>query len=194
MPLYYTGNYPLTTEQMNANALYITALLLPQNWTYNAIAGLLGNTQVESRHNPGAWQGYEERPNDPDWGYGLTQWTPSSKYLDWCSENRYQPEYMSTAIARLKFEMDTGIQYYATTAYPLNFKQFSQSTRDAGWLAKAFLYNYERPLNPDPDNRERLGQLWYSYITENPIPTPEPEESISAKWIYYMKSKWRRGV
>ena len=50
------GNYALSQEQMNANALEVYKYLSAREWSLNAIAGLLGNMQSESYVNPGVWQ------------------------------------------------------------------------------------------------------------------------------------------
>lgn len=190
---YFTGNYPLNVKEQETNALWIAAYLrAPLNgmepWTFEAIAGLLGNTQSESRHNPGAWQGYTVDPDNPEWGYGLTQWTPSAKYRDWCVETGRQPDRMESAMDRLKYELDNGLQYYATTNYPLSFYWFTQSvlpTRGPAYLARAWLYNYERPEKPDPEIRGAQAEYWYTFITGNPL----PKIRRKSKWIYYQRKK-----
>ena len=49
------------------------AYFMSKGWTAEAVAGLLGNQQVESTLNPGIWQDLT-----PGGGWGLVQWTPSS--------------------------------------------------------------------------------------------------------------------
>lgn len=56
VPSYYSGNFFLSLSQMQVNATYLYGLLNAEGWTLHAIAGLLGNTQTESTHNPGIWQ------------------------------------------------------------------------------------------------------------------------------------------
>lgn len=50
--------------------------LVSRGWTKQSVAGILGNIQSESGLNPDIWSG--------DGGYGLVQWTPGSKLIDWC--------------------------------------------------------------------------------------------------------------
>ena len=50
------GNYALSQEQMNANALEVYKYLSARGWSLNAIAGLLGYMLSESCVNPGVWQ------------------------------------------------------------------------------------------------------------------------------------------
>lgn len=184
---YYTGNYPLTEEQMHVNALYITYQLIngsydPIKWTYEAVAALLGNTQSESRHNPGAWQDYTIDYDDPYKGYGLTQWTPARKFIEWAEDRKYDIKSMSAALERLYYERISQSQYYPTEQYPETFKEFIQSKKDPYYLAGAFLYNYERPQTPDPDTRGKQALYWYQYITGNVY-------RKKSNWIYYLRKK-----
>lgn len=48
----FNSSHILTLEQMMVNATYIYRALSDAGWTINAVAGLLGNTQTESSHNP----------------------------------------------------------------------------------------------------------------------------------------------
>lgn len=186
MPDYYTGNYILSPEEMHVNALYFARLLTDAGWTFNAIAGMLGNAQSESRINPGAWQDYTEQNWDADdKGYGLVQWTPARDFLAWCTERGLNKELPDTALKRFDWEAENGKQYFSTTAYPQpsTFYNFMRSTLDPNYLARAWLYNYERPLTPDPATRGKQGDYWYSYITGNPLPRKR------SKIIYYLRRK-----
>ena len=81
-PLYSENRY-LTLTEMRGNAQFIMSFFHDAGWTKNAIAAMLGNMQVESTINPGIWQGMDEF--DYDGGFGLVQWTPASKYIDWAA-------------------------------------------------------------------------------------------------------------
>ena len=137
MLAFVTKNMPLNSDEQLKNARcifdYLTTVL---QWTPNAVCGLLGNTYVESKHNPGAWQSYKE--GNLSGGYGIVQWTPASKYIDWAKNNSYDPTGMEGQLQRLEYEMDEGFQYYKTSDYPLTFKQFITSNESADYLAKAF--------------------------------------------------------
>lgn len=188
---YTSGNFPLNSEQMHQNALYIAKTLsttsfygIPK-WSLNAIAGLLGNTQSESRHNPGAWQDYTapEAGDDPSKkGYGLVQWTPYTKYFEWAAAGNISPSSMDTALQRLNYEAANHIQYYPTSAYPDTFLEFIESTKAPDYLGRAFLYNYERPLEPDPVTRGKQALYWFEYISGHKFKGKK-------KWMYYLKRK-----
>lgn len=189
---------PLTKEEMEINATYIYNYLGALGWTANAIAGLLGNLQAESTINPGRYQG-----DDPSGaGWGLAQWTPKSKYTNWCDENGLVWYEMDSALKRLIYEMDEGIQFYKTDSYPITFKQFAVSEREPYWLGGAFLCNYERPASVlyDPDSetydehlakraasiqrRGNMANRWYEFLTG--LPAPEMPGSGSRKGMSFL--------
>lgn len=137
---YYAANGSLSADEREANARYIFKAFTEAGWTLETICGMLGNMQHESGLNPGRWQGGVIADNK---GYGLVQWTPSTNFLGWAKVNGVD-ELMDGQIARILWELENGKQYYKKTEYPLTFREFSQSTQSAGYLAKAFGVNYER--------------------------------------------------
>lgn len=190
MPEYYTGNFFLTQTQMETNASYLWGKMGAQGWTIQAVSGMLGNMQSESSINPGIWQNLDD--SDPSLGYGLVQWTPSTKYTDWCTQNGLVASAMNSAIARLNWELANGEQYYPTAAYPLTFAEFKASTESPYYLAGAFLYNYERPAEPNPVLRGNQANAWYEYLSGGPAPpTPGPVFlGTKMPWIYYLKRRF----
>lgn len=183
---YYGSKYDeseaLTTDEMKINALYLYKALNSYGWTLNAIAGILGNMQAESSINPGRWQ--SDSVGWTSGGYGLVQWTPTTKYIDWCTSQGYSdPSRMDYNISRLIYEVENAIQWYATDSYDFSFKQFTVSTKDCGTLAKAFLLNYERPADQSEsvqNYRSSLANNWYSYLSGSTLPdVPEPEPGTS---------------
>lgn len=176
MPDYYSSNEYLTESEQQTNATFIRNYLMSRGWTLNAVCGLLGNTQTESSHNPGLWQGRIDPYSNLDTGFSLVQWTPASKYIDWCNQNGRIPEQMESALDRILYELENGIQYYATDEYPLSFSEFSQSTASAHYLGAAFLLNYERPTDQSIENQNKRGnqaEYWYNFFDGGP-PGPEP--------------------
>jgi hypothetical protein len=180
MPDYVSGNRFLTESEMHTNAAYIYKYLAPRGWTRNAIAGMIGNMETESTINPAIWQNLDA--GNTSLGYGLVQWTPATKYLDWCSARGLTPSSMDSALARIEWELENGEQYYPTDAYPLTFAEFKVSTEAAGTLALAFLANYERPADPSQPARATQAEKWYSYLgtidAGGVTPDPEPEDPV----------------
>ncbi|WP_258379359.1 phage tail spike protein [Enterococcus plantarum] len=70
----------LTTDQ-EKNAWGIWQFFKNKGWTEQSIAGMLGNIQSES----GIMPDIDELSGGG--GYGLTQWTPKSKLVNWCNEH-----------------------------------------------------------------------------------------------------------
>lgn len=185
-----SGNFWLTQSQMQENASYIWQKLSANGWTMQAVSGMLGNMQSESTINPGIWQNLD--PSNPELGYGLVQWTPSTKYTSWCTERGLSPSDMDSALARIEWELENGMQYYPTTNYPETFAEFKVSTKSPYYLAGAFLYNYERPAEPNPILRGNQAENWYTYLSGSPPPpTPGPAyKGNRMKFIYYLKRRF----
>lgn len=160
--LYYSINSFLTLEQEQVNALFVARYLISRGWTLNAIAGMLGNMQTESNINPGIWQNLDAY--NYSLGFGIVQWTPATKYIDWANARGYTIGSMEAQLTRLQYEMDNHIQYYPTSAYPLTFAQFKVSTNTPEWLAQAFLLNYERPADQTQPQRSTQARYWYDYL------------------------------
>jgi hypothetical protein len=152
--------------EMTANAQYILDYLLGKGWTKNAICGMLGNMETESTINPGIWQNLDS--GNTSGGFGLVQWTPASKYIDWAENNGY-PNHtwyaMDPELGRILYEVDQGIQWYATSEYNFSFLEFTQSTESPEYLADAFITNYERPADPDQPARGTQARYWYDHLT-----------------------------
>lgn len=185
-----SGNFWLTQSQMEENASYIWQKLSENGWTIQAVSGMLGNMQSESTINPGIWQNLD--PSNPELGYGLVQWTPSTKYTNWCAERGLSPGNIDSALERIEWELENGVQYYPTTNYPETFAEFKVSTKSPYYLAGAFLYNYERPAEPNPTLRGSQAENWYTYLSGSPPPpTPGPVYTGSKmKFIYYLKRRF----
>lgn len=153
-------------KEMKLNARYIWQYLGSRGWTLNAVAGILGNMETESHINPGMWQDGRVRGDPTSHGYSLVQWTPYTKYTEWCEERNLEPSDMDSALERIVWELENDQQYGKTSEYPLTFKEFSTSTKEAYWLGGAFLINYERPNEKyrDPVTRGNQAKRWYEYL------------------------------
>jgi hypothetical protein len=184
---YFYESEPLSQTQMQLNAIYLYQVLhYVHGWTANAVAALLGNMQAESTINPGRWQ--SDDVDNYNLGYGLVQWTPVTKYTDWCGSSGYSdPSDMDANIARILYEVENKIQWYATDSYNMSFSEFTTSEEDCSTLAKAFLLNYERPADQSESvqsYRAELANAWYTYITGNDPDTPQPETKKKKKKGY----------
>lgn len=157
------GNRYLSESEMENNAAYIWWYLSQRGWTANAVAGMLGNIQVESTMNPQLWESMNA--GNTSGGYGLVQWTPATKLIEWANARNRDYTDINVQLDRIEYELENGLQYIATSSYPESFKEFKKSTADPRYLGLAFLANYERPADPNQPERGDYAVRWYEYIT-----------------------------
>lgn len=190
---YWYGNYFLSSanteeyEMKKTNAAFIRNRLLDAGWSKNAIAGFLGNVDSESGLNPGIWQSGDT--GNTSGGYGLTQWTPATKYLNWCDDNGLVYHEMESALARIFYEIDNGLQWVRRSEFnKMTFKQFIISNEAPALLARCFVASYEIPrsyLNGGADRQatyERRGnnaEKWYEYCFGESAPPYTPGNSTT---------------
>ena len=154
------GNRYLSIEEMTPNAQYILDYLHGKGWTKEAVCALLGNMQTESTINPQIWQSLDE--GNTSLGYGLVQWTPATKLMTWCEANGYHFDDIDGQLERIIWEFENNEQYYATDKYDISPSDFINGN-NVEELAKAFLYNYERPAEPSSTENDRVEQALYWY-------------------------------
>lgn len=152
-------------QQMN-NAKYIYNFFLSRGWTPQSICGMIGNMQTESYLYADIWEGGNRPGTGTGPGYGLVQWTPASKLINWCKERGLDYTKISSQCARIQYEMSSGIQFYPSAAYSMTSKQFMKSTESAYTLGLIFLANYERPKNPNQPHRGKQATYWYNKLAE----------------------------
>lgn len=144
---------------MTANANYIYSYLTAKGWTKNAICGMLGNMQTESTINPSIWQSLIE--NNLVGGYGLVQWTPATKYIDWAVANNLNYSAMDSNLKRIDYEVENNIQFAHPT---MTFQEFTVSTDTPYNLAILFLTYYERPADPNQPARGTQAEYWWNTL------------------------------
>ena len=174
-----TSNY-LTYNQMKVNAKYIYECLKDKGWTLNAVAGMLGNMQRESTLNPGIWQNNDV--GNTTGGYGLVQWTPATKYIDWLLPGS-DASTMDNNISRILYELENNLQWISTELYPMSFKEFTKSTGRPEDLASVFLYNYERAGVSAENERRENALNWYLYL--GGIIPPYEVKPHRFPWVIY---------
>lgn len=155
----YSGNRYLTMDEMKVNAQYIYNYLTANGWTKQAICGVLGNMQTESTINPTIWQSLDA--GNISGGYGLVQWTPATKYLDWCTDNSIDPSLMDSNLLRILYEVAENIQWIHPS---MTFYEFTQSTDTPYNLGLLFLEHYERPADPDQPQRGTQAEYWFDFL------------------------------
>lgn len=179
MANWISGNRYLSQAEMENNVLLFRdkVLSLMPEATINGIAAICGNMEKESSINPGIWENL-----DPYWrGYGLTQWTPYTKYSEWAGpgwENNGDKE-----VERLIYESRNNIQWFDNPEAPLiglpvsppiSLYDLLTSNLDPGRLAEYFLCYYEHPGSVTASHQERitLANKWYEYLVGHPYFVP----------------------
>ena len=164
-------NRALKLEEMQINATYIYNYLIENGWTKNAICGMFGNMQVESQFSPGRW---EDTPGDRmEHGFGLVQWTPATKLINWAKEKDLDPYDIDTQLYRIVQEaIDDSPELYQWNSHlhdsEMTFREFTQSTESPEELTEVFMLCYEKP-NLEFSHLERRREYaayWYSYFNQ----------------------------
>lgn len=132
--------------------------------TKEAVSALLGNLVQESTINPQLG----ERGGS---GYGLFQWTPKSKLVNWCNSNGYHWNRPSGQLARFVYEANNGLQWFSNpTANPVNppysLKDFLSASDEVATMTRYFMWYYEHP-SYDPEinmiaKRIRYAEYYFS--------------------------------
>ena len=136
----------LTEQQSLENGQLVANFLLEKGWTPEAISATLGNMRHESSVNPNMYEYGKDWSGD--WGFGLVQWTPRSKYWNWALNNGYSENQLrdgDAQLARMDYEVNQGIQWISTPNYPETYAQYRKSKKNLNYLTNAFCWNYERP-------------------------------------------------
>jgi len=162
------ANRVLLQNEMLTNARYIynylRSLSSSIQWSKNAIYAMFGNMEVESYINPGYWQNGTIAASN---GFGLTQWSPSTKYTDWAGG---ADQNIDKQLERIKFEVAGGYpQWDANRHSPKkSFSEFTKSTELVDTLAEYFHRCYERPgsITTDTINTRKNNAIkWGTLLT-----------------------------
>lgn len=212
----YTRSEPLNDEQFKNNARCFYGEMHARGWSLNAIAGMLGNIQSESSCNPNRWQGdYVGSMVTNEEGFGLVQWTPYTNCTNWLKEKGYWGKFAQYGTAEcnlLDWEFSDSVphereQWYPKPPYMMSKQEFKTSTKDAGELAMAFLYNYERPKDPYQPIRATQARNIYNYLKGfkpelpdgaildgdySPLDPEVPTSGKKKKWLYWLKPWWKK--
>lgn len=181
-----TSRNRLSLEQRQNNAFLVASYLSGNGWSYNAIAGLLGNMEAESSINAGVVEGYVTT-NPPDKGYGFIQWTDShatSVYQNplWQWTYRTYGDYNWDDPDRqlIFINGDDRAGWLPVSGYNMSYDEFKVSTEAPDYLARAYFYNRER--GTWTESRATRALYWYEYITgETPPDPPDPPDPEKKK-------------
>lgn len=164
-PNWIQRNGWLTQDEMYNNAIIVYSLLYYQGYSRNAIAGMLGNMEIESTINPGIWENLDE--GNYNVGFGLVQWTPASYYINWANSHGYPATDGTPQVKWLVEEtVPMGEWIIYSSDYNMPYSDFIVSTTDAATLADIYVHNFLRPANYNNlPQREAAATRWYDIIT-----------------------------
>ena len=164
-------NRPLTTSEIQHNGKIVWKFFREHGWSRNAICAILANMERLSLVNPYKMEEYYPEAGSfyEDYGrypaFGLVQWSPFHKFSDWAGDDFRIASYKQ--LFRILYELENGLQYYPTTAYPETFAEFAVSDKDEYYLAGAFGANYVRFTSQS--TYEDLGERaagWWNLVVE----------------------------
>lgn len=180
----------LTKEQQDANAIYIRDYCLEEHpdWSTNAIAAMCGNFAHEGIMNPAQWQ--YGMGKAPDSGYGIGQWTPSTKILNYLSSNGYPSYSLQGEVSRIDWEAANGEQWISTSAYPMSMTDFLISEESPADLASAWLYDWERPLDPAATESVRREDANYYFELFGGTPPKPKKDKTGLKPCFYHRYRY----
>ena len=165
---------PEPVQIANMNKVY--NYFIAQGWTPNAIAGMLGNMMVESSVNPWLVQNRSLTWGNPlliladNGGMGLTQWTPCRKYYQWAMDEHLEPESGTTMCDRIMYEYHNNLQWSLDNYGRHTWEDFVTSTEEPWILADVFLWAYERPADPDEEQRWANAEWVFQHIHGGTLP------------------------
>jgi hypothetical protein len=148
-----TDEWLTESESLN-NAQLVINHFTGTDWNVTALCGLCGNMRHESSINPDIWEfGYNH-----SWerGFGLVQWTPASKYINWAQASGLDWTLGDSQLSRIDYEVNENIQWIANgharrygleTKYDFSFSEYRQNLMGLSIeeMTEAFMWNYEGP-------------------------------------------------
>lgn len=158
-----TDTYVYNHYQLSGNALNVKDYLEAQGFAAGAVVGIIANMEHESYMNSGQCEiGYNYSTSR---GYGLVQWTPGTKIINY-----------ATSVGSDWYDGDTQMDFLMInapaswgSAYPVTWADYKNLT-DPYYATEVFFYNFERGTwhNVMYD----YADYWYQYLYGTTPPTP----------------------
>lgn len=157
----------LTADEKYDNAILTYYALVHMGFTDEAAAGVMGNIQAEGDFNPGQWEhGFNMAPSS---GYGMFQYTPSTKYTDYATimgVDINDPD--QNGPSQVQWLDDHPSQWKASAA-GYSYDAYKQLT-DERAAAIAWMLYWERPASTTPAQqraRANNASYWLNEIQNN---------------------------
>jgi hypothetical protein len=115
------SQFSLSQSQKDENANRIYTFFTKIGWQKESICAMLGNMDVECRMNPRA------RSISAD-TYGLTQWHPASKYINWAIAEGLDYELGTSQCKRIKYEEANELQWQDWAS--VTFEEWARTSQD----------------------------------------------------------------
>ena len=176
----YFINSSFPIEIQANNAYCIAKYLLAQGWQFETLCGVFGNIESEGLFSPGKWE--NGHLLDLNYGFGLVQWTPATKYINWAAgifdnTDPWYPLYYSGWYECYRLAMEgkynLSTQWLQTSTYQFTIQNFVTGAALVGntahdrveFAASAWLYDYERPGNYSSESTRRARAVaWYDRL------------------------------
>lgn len=150
----------------NAKEVYNSLKL--HGFSHEACIGVLANMEHESYINPGQQEhGYSGSTSR---GYGLVQWTPGTKVIDFAESTG--ANWYDGVMQMDFFYINVPESWIKTTSYPYTYDDF-KNLDNIYTATRTFFYNFERgTYHTDMD---KYAKYWNDYFEDEPTPTPTPK-------------------
>lgn len=204
-------SYSRDSTEAFENAVMFYSILNGLGWTLNAVVGAWANIGYEGVYNPWMWGFYAGVQSTTSYryyggGYGLTQETPCTVYIDGPAREYegYAPHFSdrmgdpSDGTAQTIW-IDQKDKYYgvfnprAPNWGMTSYDAFKQGTQSPEIMAEWFLRHYERPADVEynaPIRRENARFWWDKLQNVDPFgpqpPTPSGPETKNKMPLYLM--------
>ena len=171
-----SSNTYLSMENAMDNAQYIYNFMIRNGASQNAALAVLGNMYAESTCNPGIWQNLDS--SRTDLGFGLVQWTPSTKYTNWAAAKGYESKNINGQLQRILYEKNVGIQWQKRTT-SMSFAEFWNSGESLETLVELFELNYEQHAGAVQPKRKEYANYWKAHLALNDDSAEKIEKAIA---------------
>lgn len=149
------SQFSLTQLQKDENANRIYTFFTRIGWQKESICAMLGNMDVECRMNPRARSITRDT-------YGLVQWHPASKYINWAIAEGLVYELGTSQCKRIKYEEANELQWQDWA--PVTFEEWARTLQEPiETLTEYFMRYYE--VAAQATLAERIE--WALYYFEN---------------------------
>lgn len=157
-------NAKLNQRKQLINARYIYNYLINKGWKKYPIIAMLANMEAESNINPGHWQ---NEYNTPSNGYGLVQWTASTKYTDWLgSTDASKMGDIDNQLKCIIYESQNNKQWLKGKSSPeMKFSDFPTSSKSRDDLTLYFFKCYENNGKNEDSARKSNAAKWDMLIS-----------------------------